>query len=195
MAEHRELGDVAAEEERDRPVGDDAELPGEERQLVEVVRPRDEPADEAAKAEAEDVRDPLVAPEGRHLAEHAVAVRLRARPEVLREPPGLAQRVLAGRRVGLAGRRGVRHARAVAERPDVLPPSTRSVGSTGRGRVSSSGRPKRADERRRPHAGGPDERVVSIRSPSESVAASASADSSVVATRISTPRCASSRAA
>src|SRR5437868_7153295 len=49
MAEHAQLGDVALEEERDRPVRDDAQLPGAQRQLVEVVRPRDPPAEEAAE--------------------------------------------------------------------------------------------------------------------------------------------------
>src|SRR5436190_7999371 len=77
VPEHPELGDVAAEEERRRPVGDDAQLPREERELVQVVRPRDEPAGEAAQPQAEDVRDPLVAAERRHLAEHPVAVRAR----------------------------------------------------------------------------------------------------------------------
>ncbi len=120
MAEHRELGDVAAEEERHGPVGDDPELARDERELEEVVRPRDEPAEEAAEAQAEHVGDPLVAAERRHLAEHPVAVRLRLAPEVLRQPPGLAERVLAGRRVGLLRRRLVGDAGAVAERPDVL---------------------------------------------------------------------------
>src|SRR5438094_447080 len=48
VPEHPELGDVAAEEERGRPVGDDAQLPGEERVgpdavtagEEDVVRPR-----------------------------------------------------------------------------------------------------------------------------------------------------------
>ena len=47
VPEARQLGDVAAEEERRRPVGDDAELAAQERQRVEVVRARDEPAEEA----------------------------------------------------------------------------------------------------------------------------------------------------
>src|ERR1700742_2950405 len=89
MAEHRELGDVAAEEERGRPVGHDAQLPGEERQLVEVVRPRDEPADEPGEAQADHVGDALVAAERRDLSEHAVAVRLPLADEVLGEPPCL----------------------------------------------------------------------------------------------------------
>src|SRR5207244_5338766 len=103
VAEHPELGDVAAEEERGRPVGDHAQLPREERELVQVVGPGDEPAREAAQADPQDVRDPLVAAERRHLAEHPVAVRARLALEVLRQAAGLAERVLAGRRVELAG--------------------------------------------------------------------------------------------
>src|SRR5919205_627369 len=113
VAEHPELGDVAAEEERGRPVGDDAQLPREERELVQVVRPRDEPAWEAAQAQAEHVRDPLVATERRHLAEHPVAVGARLAAQVLRQAARLPERVLAGRRVELAGRRLVGDARAV----------------------------------------------------------------------------------
>src|SRR5919202_6801482 len=41
-----ELDDVAAEEQRDGPVGHDAELPREERELVQVIGARDEPAEE-----------------------------------------------------------------------------------------------------------------------------------------------------
>src|SRR5919206_136839 len=67
VAEHPELGDVAAEEERRRPVGDDAQLPRQERELVQVVRARDEPAREAAHVHAEHICDPLVAAERRHL--------------------------------------------------------------------------------------------------------------------------------
>src|SRR5678809_1358298 len=74
MAEHRQLGDVAAEKERGRPVGDNAELPREQGQLVEVVRTRDEPAEEAGEAQAEDVGYSLVAAERRHLPQHLVAV-------------------------------------------------------------------------------------------------------------------------
>jgi hypothetical protein len=62
VSEHRQLGDVAAEEEPDRPVRDDTELPPDERQLVEVVRARDEPTDEPAEAQAEDVAFPLWRP-------------------------------------------------------------------------------------------------------------------------------------
>src|SRR6185312_13741177 len=91
--------------------------PLRERQLVEVVRASDEPAEEAAEAQADDIGDPLVAAERRDLAEHPVAVRLRVAAQVLREPARLAERVLARRWVGRRAAR-VRHARAVAERPD-----------------------------------------------------------------------------
>ena len=70
MAEHRELDDVAAEEERDGPVDDDAQLPREQRELVQVVRPRDEPAGEAPEVQAGDLGDALEVPERRDLAEH-----------------------------------------------------------------------------------------------------------------------------
>src|SRR5436189_3491645 len=116
VPEHAQLGDVPAEEERDRPVGHDAKLPGEERQLVEVVRPRHEPADGPTQGHAEDQGDPLVAAERGDLAEHAEAVGLRVSAEVLREAPRLAQRVLRGGRVR-ARRSLVRYAGAVAERP------------------------------------------------------------------------------
>src|SRR5919108_6596855 len=89
VAEHPELGDVAAEEERGRPVGDDAQLSRQERELVQVVRAGDEPAREAAQAEAEDVRDSLVAAERRHLAEHPVAIGPWLAVEVLRQPARL----------------------------------------------------------------------------------------------------------
>src|SRR4051794_34380035 len=121
-SERAELHDVAAEEERHRPIDDDAQLPGDERQLVEVVGARDEPPGEAAQRDPEHVRDALVAAERRHLPEHAVAVRAHVACEVLREAAGLAQRVLARRRVRRPRRREVRDARAVAERPDVLAP-------------------------------------------------------------------------
>src|SRR5947208_6520412 len=75
VSERAELGDVAAEEERGRPVGDDAQLPGQERQLVEVVGPRHPPAGEARQLEAEHVRDAAVAAECCDLAEHPVPVR------------------------------------------------------------------------------------------------------------------------
>src|SRR5919204_4286340 len=94
VAEHPKLGDVAAEEERGRPVGDDAQFPRQERELVQVVRPGDEPAREAAQADPQHVRDPLVPAERRHLAEHAVAIGPRLAVEVLGETASLAEGVL-----------------------------------------------------------------------------------------------------
>ena len=124
-----------------RPVGDDAELPREQRQLVQVVRPRHPPAEEPAQGQAHHLGDALVPAERGHLAHHPVAVRLRVAPEVLREPPRLAERVLARRRVGQLAAR-VRDARAVAERPHVLRGRrTRSSSSTSTRPRSSSGRP------------------------------------------------------
>src|SRR3954447_10827134 len=82
-AQHRELCDVAAEEEADRPVGDDAELSRQQGELVQVVGAGDEPAEKSSEAETEHVGDPLVAAERRDLAEHAVAVGTNVALEVL----------------------------------------------------------------------------------------------------------------
>ena len=48
-------------------------------QLVQVVRPRHEPAGEAPQVEARNLGDPLEAAERRDLAEHPVPVGLPAR--------------------------------------------------------------------------------------------------------------------
>src|SRR6266849_8762620 len=117
MAEHAQLGDVPPEEERRRPVGDDAELPCQQRELVQVVRPRHEPTSEATEAEIDHVRDPLVTAERRHLSQHPVAIRLRLAGEVPGQTPSLSERVLARGRIEPAGRRFVGYAGAVAERP------------------------------------------------------------------------------
>src|SRR2546429_3623798 len=114
MAEHPELGDVAAEEEGDGPAGHDPQLPGEKGQLVEVVRAGHEPAEEAGQAQVEHGSDALVAAESRDLAERAVAVRLRLAGQVLRESAGLPERMLRGRRVGLARRCGSPDAGAIS---------------------------------------------------------------------------------
>ena len=105
MPEAAELDNVSTEEQRDCPVGDDAQLPREERQLLEVVPAGGEPAGESAEEEAQHVRHPAVAAERRHLAEHPVAVRLRRPGEISGEPARLAEGVLAGRRVRPPGRR------------------------------------------------------------------------------------------
>ena len=157
-----ELGDVAAEEERDGPVGDDTRASAmSSGQLVEVVRPRDEPAEEAAEAEAEDVGDPLVAAERRHLAEHPVAVGLRvaARGSSRAGAPGAS----ACWQVGGSNSPGVRRVRDAA-RSRRAPrrarwPSTRSVWSTSTRPRSSSGRPNSREHWGSPDAGRPDERV------------------------------------
>src|SRR3954454_2133027 len=117
MAEAPQLGDVAPEEERRRPVRHDPRLAAEERQRVEVVGACDEPTEEARDAYPHHVRNSLEAAERRDLAEHAVAIWLRLPGEVLRQLPRLPQGVLAGRRVRLAWRADVRHRSAVAERP------------------------------------------------------------------------------
>ena len=157
MAEAPELHDVAAEEQRGRPVGDDAELPREQRQLVQVVRPRHPPAEEAAQGQAHHLGDALVPAERGHLAHHPVAVRLGIALEVLREPPRLAERVLARRRVRQLAAR-VRDARAVAERPHVLVAAhaQQLVHLDAPALVEREA--ELADERMRPDAGRPDER-------------------------------------
>src|SRR5438132_7386904 len=119
LTEHSELGDVPPEEERRSPIGDDAQLSRQQRQLVEVVRPRNEPAGEAAEEKTGNLRDPFVASERRDLAEHAIPVWPRLAGDVLHEPACLAKRVLARRRVELAGSRQIRNACAVAECPHV----------------------------------------------------------------------------
>src|SRR5512132_258658 len=94
MPEHAQLGDVPPEQERHGPVRHDAKLPREERQLIEVVRPRHEPADEPAQRHAEDECDSLVAAERGDLAEHAEAVWLRVSAQILHEASGLSKRML-----------------------------------------------------------------------------------------------------
>src|SRR3954451_964121 len=119
VAEPTKLSQVAAEEEGHGPVDDDAGPALRQRELVQVVAPGHEPPGKATKADPEDVGDPLVAAERRDLAQHAVAVRLEVGLQVLREPPRLSKRVLAGRGIGRVRLR-VGNAGAVAERPDVL---------------------------------------------------------------------------
>ena len=92
----------------------------QERQRVEVVRARDEPAREARQVDPHHVRDALVAAERRDLPEHAVGVGPRVARQVLREAARLAQGVLAGRRVGLpraCGRSAPRRSRRATRRP------------------------------------------------------------------------------
>src|SRR6188508_1286792 len=99
MPEGAELRDVASEEHRHRPVRDHPELSGEERQLVEVVRARREPAGEAAETDAEDLRHALEPAERGALADHPVGVGAGLAAEILRELARLAESVLARRRV------------------------------------------------------------------------------------------------
>ena len=68
------LHDVAPEEQRPRPVGDDPDLAADHRQRVQVVGPRDEPAEEPAKPAAQAARRSPVASQRRDLAEHPIAV-------------------------------------------------------------------------------------------------------------------------
>ena len=59
MSEHAELGDVATEKEGHRPVGDDAKLPGEQRELVQVVGAGHEPAGETVQPQPENSLPPM----------------------------------------------------------------------------------------------------------------------------------------
>src|SRR3954451_5717343 len=65
VSEAAELREVAAEEERYRPVDDHARPALRQRELVQVVCPRHEPAREAAESDAEDIGNALVASERR----------------------------------------------------------------------------------------------------------------------------------
>ena len=118
------------------------------------------------------------------------------RPRRLRdEPAGLAQRVLAGRRVELAGRL-VGHGGDVAEREHAVQTRRR-----GRARPPARGRARRAAARAARRRGWRRRRPsrrrcsVSIRRPSDSTAPPRSMDASAVEERISTPRPDSVRAA
>ena len=177
-----ELGDVAAEEERDRPVGDDAQLPREQRQLVEVVRPRDEPAGEAAEPAAEHVGDALVAAERRDLAEHPVAVRLRLarRGSWRAAAPGAARAGRSAGRTRPASRGSGRARSRRAPRRRSWPSTRSSLVDDRRGRARrAAGRTRRAAGARLTPAVQTSV-LVGIRSPSESTAACGSTASSVV---------------
>ncbi len=143
MAEHPELGDVAAEEERHGPVGYDAELSRDQRQLVQVVRPRHEPADEASQRERRRrARFPCsvrASPPGRGFGSGTASAR--------------RERFRASRRacrsecweVGGSGRPGVASFGTRAQSPSAQRlswPSTRSCESTGTAPRSSTGNPR-----------------------------------------------------
>ena len=111
------------------------------------------------RGEAHHVGDPLVPAERRHLAEHAVAVRLGLRPRG--SSPGTAPAE------GRAGRSADRPARACSRSAQRRSrratrrrrsPSTRSVASTRTRPRSSSGSPNSREEGGRLDAGRPDER-------------------------------------
>src|SRR5918995_7035902 len=157
LLEDTQFGDVAPEEERHRPVGHDTQLPGKQRQLVEVIGPRHPPAEEALEREAEHRRDALVATKSRDLAQTPVAIGLWFAGEVLRQASCLAQCMLARGRVDPARGGGVRHRRAVAERPDV-------VGAVDVQQLADSNSPslverqaELGEERMRFHSGRPDD--------------------------------------
>src|SRR5438132_6288824 len=71
-----QLDHVAAEEQGDRPVHDDPDLPVRGRDAQHVVRAMEEPGREAPKPQPGDAGDPLVSAEGDELAEVPVAERL-----------------------------------------------------------------------------------------------------------------------
>src|SRR5439155_10068138 len=153
-----ELDDVSLEEQGDGPVDDDPELPREERELIQVIAPRHDPAEEATETEAEHVGDALVAAERRHLAEHPVAVGLRVAQQVLRQPARLAERMLGRRRIGSV-RAAIRHVRGIAERPHVLvaPDAQKLVYLDPMPVVERQA--QLGEERMRPHARRPDDGV------------------------------------
>ena len=129
----------------------------EQRQLVEVVRPGHEPAEEAAQADAEHVGDALVAAERRHLAEHPVAVRLTSprRFFASRRAWRSACCTSAGRAVPAWPRSAPPRSPRAPRRPSS--PSTRRVDVTTTRPRSSSGRPSPSQHRVRPHARRPDD--------------------------------------
>src|SRR3954466_16421635 len=207
VPEHRELGDVASEEERGRPVGHDAQLPREQGELVEVVAAGDEPADEAGQPRTGDVGDALVAAERGDLAEHPETgggapgrgIRWRGGGP----PPGL---FFASRRacrkaccdVGGSNSPGVARfgTRAASPSAQTLPcPSTRSVSSTVTRPRSSTGRPRRESAGFALTPAVQTRVCVGTSSPLERCATCWSTDSSVVPTLISIPRLASCCAA
>ena len=189
MAEHRELGDVPAEEERGRPVDDDPELAREERKLEEVVAAGDEPAGEAPEAQARSRRrspcSGRASPPGRAFGRRtAVACPSGSSPAC--EPGGAR----AGRSAGRRGRGSPRSGRA-AQSPSAQTrsrPSTRRNRSTRTRPRSSSGRPNGPSSGWARTPAVQTSVCVAIRSPSDSVASVAETESSVVDVRISTPR-------
>src|SRR6185503_2705980 len=98
-AQHRELGHVAPEERRGRPVREHSQAPGQERKLEHVVATGEQPAWDSPYAELADHRDAVATPERGHLASRAIAIRTRGAPEVPGERARLAQGVLTGGRV------------------------------------------------------------------------------------------------
>ena len=101
---------------------------------------------------------PLNVPERRDLAEHPVAVRLRRAGQVLREPPRLAERVLARRWIDDAWCLRVGHRGAIAERPHVVGAldAERLVHDDATALVERN--VELGEKRARAHAGRPDER-------------------------------------
>ena len=130
-----------------------------ERQLVQVVRPRDEPAGESPEVHPGYLRDALEAAECRDLAEHAVAVRLRVAgrgSSPVAAPAGVRAGSSAGRR-----RRASSCSGLAAQSPSAqtsLVPSTRSVASTSDASAVVEREAELGEQRVGAHAGGPDER-------------------------------------
>jgi len=109
---------VSREEQVERPVERDADLPAQSGHLVEVDRAPEEPGEDAGDAEAEDLRDGRAVAERAHLAERVEREGLLGRApqrghDVFSEAPRLAGRVLGSRRARLPGLR-VKDPRAVA---------------------------------------------------------------------------------
>jgi hypothetical protein len=195
MAELAELGRVAPEEQADGPVRDQPQPPLGARHEREVVGPGEEPRGEAAPLDAERLGHRLMTA---HVDEDALglvteAPALGAAAHRLEDVVGgdlpLAEPVLGGRRRGVAGSRGIRDGRGVADRPHV------GVALDLARRI---GREPAAVGERQPRAGRPtgcgltpavQQTVrVGMISPSESSIESAEIRSTRVETRTSIPR-------
>src|SRR5687768_7666996 len=127
VAEEVELDDVVFEQQRDRPVEDDAQPALEAGHLHEVVAPPDPPGEEATQLDPHDPADAVVVTERRERSEAFVDERLQLYwrsalrradgcDEVPRQHLRLAHRVLGERGVWVSLRIG--DGGAITQRPD-----------------------------------------------------------------------------
>src|SRR5579875_233257 len=155
------LRDVAWKDQREKPVNRDAHLAIESRYAQEVVRPPQPPRGKTREHEAvRKADDPLLAAERRHRPERLPAER--ARPfsaqrsnDVLGQQRPFANGVLRRRRIEAAlwiGNPG-----AIAERPHAGMLFDRHVAFHEDAAVARVRERQPCDERRRSHAGAPDD--------------------------------------